>query len=385
MDAIAIDTAHSFPTSPRGNNILLVVIDIFTRFCFLRALPDNTAFSVSSALFHIFCDFGFPRIIQSDNGPEFVNNIVKTLVEHFSIDHRLTTPYHPRANGLAERTVQTSCRAIKKLLEGENESWDIHVPAVQLFMNGKIAEFHGSAPFSVMFSRRMNPFQDYSSEPNSELVPLTYTQVQDRYSHVSNIIFPAISDRSSISASKSAAAFAKKQNRRISSDPFPIGGFVMIKDPFSKSKTDPPFIGPFKVLRRTRGGSYHLLDTDNNMFPRATAPSQMKLVRKNPIDDEASYIVDQILAHRGSSQKRQYFVKWKHFDSSFNSWVDASDFDDLEIINRYWKSLSSSSNLGGSNVVSTSPPPSSLLLLPLSTSTLASQSGGKTRSRVMHQ
>jgi len=148
MDAVAVDTAHSFPTSPQGNNVLLIVVCIFTRFVFLRALPNNSAISVASALFRIFIDFGFPRIIQSDNGTEFVNTIIRHLTTSFGIDHRLSTPYHPRANGLAERTVQTACRAIRKLLEGENTSWDLHHLSVQMFINNKIASFHSSVGMS---------------------------------------------------------------------------------------------------------------------------------------------------------------------------------------------------------------------------------------------
>ncbi|KAH6567270.1 hypothetical protein BASA62_006199 [Batrachochytrium salamandrivorans] len=46
MDVIAMDTAKSFPTSPRGNNVLLVCICVFTRFIFLRPLQDNSALAV---------------------------------------------------------------------------------------------------------------------------------------------------------------------------------------------------------------------------------------------------------------------------------------------------------------------------------------------------
>ncbi|KAH6579289.1 hypothetical protein BASA61_010340 [Batrachochytrium salamandrivorans] len=94
MDVIAMDTAKSFPTSPRGNNVLLIAICVFTRFIFLRPLQDNSALAVSSALFSIFTNFGFPRVIQSDNGTEFVNAIVRHLTTSFiSITdylHRIT-------------------------------------------------------------------------------------------------------------------------------------------------------------------------------------------------------------------------------------------------------------------------------------------------------
>ena len=142
MDHVAVDTALSFPVSVVGKSVLLVCVCVHTRFCFLRALQDKSASSVAEALFLIFCDFGFPRVIQSDNGSEFVNQLMNYLAKHTGIDHRLATKYHPRANGLAERFVQTSCRAIHKLLSGEDRQWDRFVPIVQVYMNSKIAAAH---------------------------------------------------------------------------------------------------------------------------------------------------------------------------------------------------------------------------------------------------
>ena len=55
MDHIAIDCALSFPTSPRGFNILLVIVDVCSRFEFLRCLVDKSARSVAIALLAIFC------------------------------------------------------------------------------------------------------------------------------------------------------------------------------------------------------------------------------------------------------------------------------------------------------------------------------------------
>ena len=165
MDHIAIDIALSFPVSVTGTSVLLVVVCIHTRFVLLRALHDKTASSVAEALFLIFTDFGFPRVIQSDNGTEFVNQLMDYLTKQAGIDHRLVTKYHPRANGLAECFDQSSCRAIHKLLFGEDWLWDRFVPAVQIFLNSKIASAHGSAPFSVMFGRLINQFEDFSKQP----------------------------------------------------------------------------------------------------------------------------------------------------------------------------------------------------------------------------
>ena len=52
------------------------------------------------------CDFGLPKIIQSDRGREFVNKIVRQLCVTLGIDRRVSTAYHPRCEGTAESHVK---------------------------------------------------------------------------------------------------------------------------------------------------------------------------------------------------------------------------------------------------------------------------------------
>ena len=127
-------------------------------------------------LFKSFCDFGFPKIIQSDNGTEFVNKVIKAIAEIARIDHRLITPYHPRANGIAERYIQTATRAIRKQLHSVKKSWDQYVPTIQFMINIKIAAIHGSTPFSLMFGRQYNSFQDYHQALSK---PLPYDKLKE--------------------------------------------------------------------------------------------------------------------------------------------------------------------------------------------------------------
>ncbi|WP_372671677.1 DDE-type integrase/transposase/recombinase, partial [Escherichia coli] len=80
------------------------------------------------ALTQVFCDFGIPRILQSDNGTEFKNSTMKQLAKSLGFDHRFSTPYHPRGNGIAERFVQTAIDVIRKKTEGASKDWDYYVP-----------------------------------------------------------------------------------------------------------------------------------------------------------------------------------------------------------------------------------------------------------------
>ena len=67
-DHWAIDLAGPLPLTERNNRYMLVMIDICSRFVIRRSIPNKTAEAVVKALIPVFCDFGIPRIVQSDNG-----------------------------------------------------------------------------------------------------------------------------------------------------------------------------------------------------------------------------------------------------------------------------------------------------------------------------
>jgi transposase InsO family protein len=134
FDHVAIDLLF-LKTTPRGNNCALILVDVASKFCLLRALMDKKASTIAWALWKIYCDFGIPKIVQSDNGSEFSNAIMTAMKELLGIDHRLVTPYNPRANGLAERFVRTAKTALLKMIDGNITDWDLSLPSCQRSLN----------------------------------------------------------------------------------------------------------------------------------------------------------------------------------------------------------------------------------------------------------
>ncbi|CAF1156367.1 unnamed protein product, partial [Brachionus calyciflorus] len=58
--------------------------------------------------------YGAPVEWLSDNGKEFVNELLEKLCKVFKINRRFTSPYNPRANGLTERFNQTLVSSLRK-------------------------------------------------------------------------------------------------------------------------------------------------------------------------------------------------------------------------------------------------------------------------------
>jgi hypothetical protein len=62
--------------SYRDFKYCLVCVDICTRFVWLRPLKEKNEKTVAKALLDILFNFGPPKLLQSDNGSEFVNKVI---------------------------------------------------------------------------------------------------------------------------------------------------------------------------------------------------------------------------------------------------------------------------------------------------------------------
>ena len=113
--------------SDNGFQWIMTVIDVMTGFTLLRALHTKEMSEVALNLWLIISDFGSPRILQSDNGTEFVNSVIHELINLYGIEHRLITAYNPRADGLVERKNKEIGRLLKKQMKGSTAQWQFAV------------------------------------------------------------------------------------------------------------------------------------------------------------------------------------------------------------------------------------------------------------------
>lgn len=340
MDHVGFDLKH-MPTSVEGYNYVLVVVDVCTRFVFFRALRTATAVEVARKLLRVFQDFGFPRILQSDNGPEFRNEVMDSLRSLMSASHRFTTPYNPRANGISEAAVKKLKSVVRKLTLGALPTWARYLRAAQYMTNLKVASVHHSTPFSLFFARRQNDFIDHSgSDSHDSQVLLTRDELEGRLRYMTDIVFPAVSGRS-----RSTQRYWKgKFDDRAKLVSYPEGALVMTVIERKTRGLDPEYEGPYKVMRRTRGGSYMLMDSDGKLLSRNYAPSQLKLIKEidHSLDDDPAYEVEKILDFRESEDNpgfSEYLVKWAGYSDQHNSWVPEDQFQDVEIITRFMERM----------------------------------------------
>ena len=93
--------------------IILVIVDAGSGWMEGFPAGNRTSETVKVCLGQIFARFGIPKTLLSDNGLEFLNGDLKQWCESLGIKKTESPVYYPRANGLAERAVQTVKRALQ--------------------------------------------------------------------------------------------------------------------------------------------------------------------------------------------------------------------------------------------------------------------------------
>lgn len=335
MDHVAMDCKH-MPTSVEGYNYVLVVIDACTRFVFFRALRTTSGQEVAKKLFKLFSNFGFPKILQSDNGPEFRNSVLESLKNCMTASHRFTTPYHPRGNGIAEAAVKKLKSIMRKMLNGATVDWKRYLASAQYMANLKVASLHHSSPFSLFFARRANELADYRSVENALL---SQDQLEGRLKYMTDLVFPSIAGK----IDKVQAYWKDQFDSKHNLVNIPDGSLVMTVVERKTGGLQPEYEGPFKVVRRTRGGSYMLLDGDGKLLSRNYSPNQVRLIRApDVVDLDETYEVEKILDYKlddDNPGKYLYLVKWKHYSDAHNTWEPEEHFQDTEIISRFMDNM----------------------------------------------
>jgi hypothetical protein len=327
-------------TSASGNNYMLVMVDHFSRFTILRALPDKSSLTVAKELLNIFCLFSFPKIISHDNGSEFINQVVSQLILMSGIDRRLSLPYTPQGNAVCERFVGIAKASIVKSLNGKNDDWDLYLNPVQLAMNIKYSKLHKSRPYSIVFNRQPNEFKDYSDEvPTLALEAADTKLINDRLKFAQEVVIPQIATLIKDTQTNDHERFEK--SHRIIKDMYPIGSKVMIINVHRSSKLQERFSGPFTIKGYTKNKSYILIDQADNLLSRDVPTQQIKLIHDNKASQnvvaEDHFEVQAIIAHKGVPGDYSYFVHWLGYnDPKYHTWQQAADFDSKLHIELYW-------------------------------------------------
>lgn len=148
---VGCDLCGPFPTGEH----LLVCVDYYSRYPEVVILRKVSAQMITTKLRKLFCRYGAPEELITDNGPQFRDNQdFKALLQEFNVKHRRVTPYHPAANG----EVECFNRNLKKCIQtaiADNRNWRKTLENYLLSYRNTEHRITGSTPAELMFGRKL--------------------------------------------------------------------------------------------------------------------------------------------------------------------------------------------------------------------------------------
>src|SRR6266542_3324258 len=156
-----VDIVGPLPITREGNRYIVVVMDYFSRWPKARPLKVANSDTVEMFLYEeIICRFEVSRILQSDRGTHFINELIQKLTKRFKIKHSLSSLYHSQSNGLVERFNKTLCEGIAKLAKEVNQ-WDKFIQLVLFAYRTKELKISKQSPYMLVYEREPTLVMDY--------------------------------------------------------------------------------------------------------------------------------------------------------------------------------------------------------------------------------
>ena len=104
-------------------------------------------------LMQLFSRVGIPREILSDQGTNFMSQLLKELYNLLNISQIQTSVYHPQTDSLVERFNKTLKAMLRKLVNKEGKNWDRMLPYV-LFAYREVPQSSTEfSPFELLYGR----------------------------------------------------------------------------------------------------------------------------------------------------------------------------------------------------------------------------------------
>jgi len=134
----------------------MIAIEGYSKWVEIIPLPGKEAkYTADALLKHVISRFGAMAEVVTDRGGEFEGEF-QSLLEQCLVDHRRTSPSHPQANGMAERTVQSVKRSLAKMVEKADDpsDWEAQLAWVALGYNCSVQSSTGFSPYELLFAQK---------------------------------------------------------------------------------------------------------------------------------------------------------------------------------------------------------------------------------------
>ena len=253
-----MDVVGPFPESDKGNKYFMVVMDYFTKWPEVFAIPNQEASTIADKLVQeVFCRFGVPLEIHSDQGRNFESQIFQETCRVLGIHKTRTTSYHPQSDGMVERFNQTLERYLAKVVESRQKDWDEHIQPFLLSYRSAVHESTAHTPAFANFGRELRLPADLLTGIPPD-APHSVTDYANNLRNKMDDVHNHIREAAQHMSSRMKTRYDRKANIR----GFEEDSLVWLHNPV-RSKGKSPKLqskwnGPYRVVTRINDVTYRI-------------------------------------------------------------------------------------------------------------------------------
>jgi transposase InsO family protein len=174
-EGITMDFVMDFPESTASCYTgITVIVDGLTRIAIYLPCRKHIDSPELAYMFfeHVIWIHGIPDNIITNRRPQFTSRFWDRVCSHLSIDHRLSTAFHPQTDGQTECQNQTMHQYLRAFCNYEQDNWVKLLPLAEFAYNK-----------SMHASTRMTPFWAVY-HPNPQMQFKTPNAPADRQSEI---------------------------------------------------------------------------------------------------------------------------------------------------------------------------------------------------------
>ncbi|XP_004296026.1 PREDICTED: uncharacterized protein LOC101306711 [Fragaria vesca subsp. vesca] len=262
-----LDFVGRLPPAPGQLKFAIVLVDYNTKWIEAEPLATITTEKVINFLWrNLYCRFGVPQAIITDNGAQFDNETFREFLSEQGTTIFYASPAHPQTNGQVEAINKLIKQNLKKRLEDVKGLWAAKLLKVLWTLRTTPIAATGESPYLLSYgTEAVIPVEmevpservtTYDPETNTTGLRLNMDLLEERQ------------DRAHLRYINKKQKIAKHYNKKFIPRPLKVGDWVMKEVIPHPTGLKAKWEGPLEIVNASGPATFYLRDTDGRVLPR---------------------------------------------------------------------------------------------------------------------
>ena len=270
---IIIDCVGPLPKTKSGNQYLLTIMCRSTRFSEAIPLHNIKAPRIVESLVKFFSIVGLPTLVQSDQGSNFMSNVMQQVTYQLGIKQCKSAAYHPESQGALERFHQTLKNMIRAYCFQYEKQWDQGIHLLLFAIREAVQESLGFSPYELVFGCTVRgPLKVLKESWLKEDSPINLLDQVSTLRNRLTVAYELAQKNLKGAQTKMKRWYDKNAKQRH----FRVGDKVLVLLPLQNHPLQARYFGPYSVAKKVNEVDYVINTPDRRKVQRLCHVNMMK-------------------------------------------------------------------------------------------------------------